>query len=41
VALWETGEVHSVLVERPDGKNHLEDLGVEGSIILKWTTKIR
>ena len=25
-----------VLVGKPEGKNHLEDLGVDGSVILKW-----
>jgi hypothetical protein len=23
-------------LEKPDGKNHLEDRGVDGRIILKW-----
>jgi hypothetical protein len=27
------------LVERPERKNHLEDLGVDGRIILRWTTR--
>jgi hypothetical protein len=34
-----TGEkrgAHVVLVGKPEGKNHLEDLGEEGKIILKW-----
>jgi hypothetical protein len=30
---------YRVWVGRPDGKNHLEDLGVDGRIILKWTFK--
>jgi hypothetical protein len=29
---------HSILVGRPEGRNHLEDLGVDG-IILKWIFK--
>jgi len=28
--------IYIVLVVRPDG-NHLEDLGVNGAIMLKWT----
>jgi hypothetical protein len=33
------GEVrneYNILVGKPEGKNHLEDLGVAGKIILKW-----
>ena len=30
---------YSGLVERPEGKNHLEDLGVDGNIILNWNTR--
>jgi hypothetical protein len=29
--------VHRVLVGRPEGKNHWEDLGVGGRITLRWT----
>ena len=28
--------VDRVLVEKPEGKSHLENPGVDGSIILKW-----
>jgi hypothetical protein len=29
--------IHTILVEKPEGKNYLEDLGVDGRIILNWT----
>jgi hypothetical protein len=28
--------MYRVLVGKPEGKNNLEDLGVDGNIILKW-----
>ena len=28
--------VYRVLVEKPEGKNHLEDPGIDGRIILRW-----
>ena len=27
---------YRVFVGRPEGRNHLQDLGVDGRIILKW-----
>jgi hypothetical protein len=38
-----TGEircVYEILVGKPEGKNLLEDLGVDKSIILKWMLNI-
>jgi hypothetical protein len=37
-----TGEgrgAYRILVGRPEGRNHLEDRGVDGRIILKWIFK--
>jgi hypothetical protein len=35
--IWGRGEERSIqgLVGKPEGKNHLEDLGIDGRIILK------
>jgi hypothetical protein len=30
---------YRVLVGKPGGKSHLEDVGIDGSIILKWIIK--
>jgi hypothetical protein len=30
---------YNVYVEKPGGKNHLEDLGVDGKIISEWILK--
>jgi hypothetical protein len=32
----ERGGLCKVLVGKPEGKNHLEDVGTDGRIILKW-----
>jgi len=29
-------DVYWILLEKPEGKNHLEDPGVDGRIILRW-----
>jgi len=36
--LWGRG-AYSVLVGKPEGKDYLEDLGVDGTILLKWGFK--
>jgi len=28
--------IYGVLVVKPEGKSHLEDLGIDGKIILRW-----
>jgi len=40
--MWgERRVVHRVLVGKPEGKSHLEDPGLDGSIILKWIFNTR
>jgi len=34
--MGERRDLYSVLVEKLGGKNHLEDPGVDGRIILRW-----
>jgi hypothetical protein len=34
--MGETRNAHSIFVGKPEGKNHLEDTGVDGKIILEW-----
>jgi len=33
------GYAYNIWVGKPKGKNHLEDVGVSGRIILKWIHK--
>jgi len=34
--MGESRSVYRALVGKPEGKNHLEDPGVDGKIILRW-----
>jgi hypothetical protein len=34
--MGETRNAHTILVGKPEGKRHSEELGVDGRIILKW-----
>ena len=34
--MWERRSVYRVLVGKREGKNHLENPGVDGSRVLKW-----
>jgi hypothetical protein len=38
--MWESRDVDRVFVGKPAGKYHLEDLGVDGKIILKSIFKV-
>ena len=40
--MWggERGSVYRVVVWKREGKNHLEDPGVDGRIILRWIFRI-
>jgi hypothetical protein len=35
----ETGSAYIVSVRKPQGKNHLEDPGVDGVFLLEWLLK--
>ena len=35
----ERTDAYTALVGKPEGKSHLEDLGIDGRIILKWIYK--
>jgi hypothetical protein len=37
--VWSRGEVHSKFGGEPEGRDHLEDLGIDGRIILKLIFK--
>jgi hypothetical protein len=32
----EMGNAYSILVGKPEGKRHLQDLGIDGRVILEW-----
>jgi hypothetical protein len=34
--MWERRAVYSVLVGKPEGRDQLENPGVDGSVILRW-----
>jgi hypothetical protein len=34
--MGKTGNAYSMLVEKPEGRDHSEDLRVDGKVILKW-----
>jgi hypothetical protein len=34
--MGEMRNAYKILVKKPEGKDHSEDLGVDGKIILKW-----
>jgi hypothetical protein len=37
--MGDTRKAHEVLVRNPEGRNHFEVLGTDGTIILKWVFK--
>jgi len=34
--VWGEERLYRVLVGKPEGRNHLEDPGIDGMIILRW-----
>jgi hypothetical protein len=34
--MGEARNAHILLVGKPEGRNHLGDLGIDGRIVLKW-----
>jgi hypothetical protein len=38
--MGEIRNAYNTLVGKPEGKNHLEDLGIDGKIILEWVLMI-
>jgi hypothetical protein len=39
VCMKEMRNPYNILVRKPEGKNHLEDLGIDGKVILKCILK--
>jgi hypothetical protein len=39
ILMEEMRNAHNILVKKPEGKNHLEDLLIDVKVILKWIFK--
>jgi hypothetical protein len=37
--MGEVRNAYNILVTKPEGRDHLEDLGVDGRIILEWVLR--